>query len=96
MFVAPPVSGDDSLCARPELGLTPASSAARQHFARSADAAAIADRPLCQLRELPNVESGGEGFAWTEGTCAPKFTKWSAPVVGAWTFVHCESTLCSR
>ncbi len=98
ILVAPPVSGDDSMCARPELGLTPASAAARSHVARDPYVEAIAGRPLCQLREIDPSDSAAQGFYWGTGasTCSLTFTPWAKPVDGSYVFYHCESTRCGR
>lgn len=92
VFVAPPVSGTDALCARPELGLAPATSEARAHFLRGDHADVVATRPLCAMRALgPN--DTGEGFRQVADACRPiRITDGAKPVNDSWLFLHCEAT----
>ncbi len=93
VFVAPPVSGGDELCARPELGLAPASPEARAHYARGEYASVVADRPLCAMRALGATDVG-EGFRRDNERCSASvsFTSRAQPVNDSWVFLHCEST----
>ena len=96
ILVAPPVTGSDALCARPELGLGPASAAARSHIAHGEYADAVAGRPLCQMSEVAPSDTVTQGFRGGEGPCGLTFTPWAQPVNRSFVFYHCESTQCGR
>lgn len=99
ILVAPPISGDYAMCDRPELGLSPASSAAHR-LIPSDYRESIRGRPLCMVRPLEVCDrSRGEGFCFSaSGACGRvlDFTPWAKPVDASWTFLHCEAPRCGR
>lgn len=99
VLVAPPVSGDDTLCARPELGLAPASADARRYAASRDVGSQLVGRPLCQMIERATCDgTAGEGFCWhkrSERSCGFSFSAWATPVNDSYVLLHCTAPRCA-
>lgn len=96
LLIAPPVSGDDARCERPELGLRPATATERRYAESQLDPSLLHDRPLCHLAQLASGGGPDEGWYWPADACVPHYTAWAQPVGGSYLLLHCAGPTCDR